>query len=71
MTRRRKAVDEADVLPVERERLEPLVAAIGDQQDRRRAASVDGQAVRAIELAGLLALAAEGADELRVLRSTA
>ena len=54
-------------LALERECLEPLVAPVRDEQHRLRAAFVDYETVRAIELAGLRALAAERPDVLAVV----
>ena len=51
---------------VEREALQPVVAPIGDDEDRRCAARVDPDAVRLGQLARLRSLAAERADVLRL-----
>ena len=59
--------DEIDVLAVESEALEAVVGAVGDDEDGRRSAGIDDDAVRAIQLTGFLALTAEGADVLRRL----
>ena len=58
------AANEADVLAVEREVLQAGIGAVGDQQQRLRAAQIHGDAVRAIQLARIFALAAERADVL-------
>ena len=58
-------VDEADVLTVEREVLQALIAAVRDGDDRVRAPSVDPDAMRAIELTGFFALAAPGSYVFR------
>src|SRR5580700_4838917 len=57
---------EADVLAIHRESLQARVGAVRHHQDRIAATSVHPDAVRAIELAGLTALAAPGSNTLQV-----
>ena len=53
VARQAETGDEVDVLAVEREALQPVVAAIGDDEHRGRGARVDPDAVRLDQLPGL------------------
>ena len=61
-----EARDEVHVRAVEREALQPVVAAVGDDEDRRSPARVHPDAVRLVELPRLRSVAAERADVLRL-----
>src|ERR1700691_1209166 len=64
VTRQIHAAHKAVVLAIQGEVLQPGVGAVGHQQQRLRSAQIHGDAVRAVQLARLFALAAERADEL-------
>ena len=53
VTRQPEARHEVDMRPVERKSLQAVVPAIGDDHHRRRAAGIDPDAVRLVELSGL------------------
>ena len=61
-----EALDEVDVLAVQREALQAVVAPIGDDQDGLAPRVIDPDPVRLGELARLRSLAAERADVLRL-----
>ena len=61
-----KAIERFEVLAFEREPLEAFVGAIGDNDGRLRAAIVDGDAVRGVELAVAGAGFAEGGFPITV-----
>ncbi len=66
MARHVDAAGEAQVAAIEGEFLQSVVGAVGNQKKGFRGTRIDHQTVWASELAGFLAVAAEGSQELAV-----